>query len=72
MTAVTGLALLIAGGVQYSSSAAPAPAPQDVDNGTGALIAGGVILCLGVLFAGKYYIINWFSLLQQNVTLVLS
>ncbi|CAG9584755.1 unnamed protein product [Danaus chrysippus] len=45
---IIGLALLIAGGVQYSDSTAPT---QD-DNGFGALIAGGVILCLGLLFAG--------------------
>ncbi|XP_047505125.1 uncharacterized protein LOC125049731 [Pieris napi] len=49
---IIGLALLIAGGMQYSSSPAPTPTPQDADNGIGALIAGGVILCLGLLFAG--------------------
>ncbi|XP_073944807.1 uncharacterized protein, partial [Choristoneura fumiferana] len=45
-----GLALLIAGGVQYSNT--PASAPPDQDSGLGTLIAGGVILCLGMLFAG--------------------
>ncbi|XP_075973694.1 uncharacterized protein LOC142974979 [Anticarsia gemmatalis] len=48
---VIGLALLIAGGVQYSN-APPAPTPDGADNGVGTLIAGGVILFLGLLFAG--------------------
>lgn len=47
----TGLALLIAGGVQYSN-APPTPTPDGADNGIGTLIAGGVILFLGLLFAG--------------------
>ncbi|KAI8436077.1 hypothetical protein MSG28_004188, partial [Choristoneura fumiferana] len=38
-----------AGGVQYSNT--PASAPPDQDSGLGTLIAGGVILCLGMLFA---------------------
>ncbi|CAB3224300.1 unnamed protein product [Arctia plantaginis] len=48
---VIGLALLIAGGVQYSN-APPTPTPDGADNGIGTLIAGGVILFLGLLFAG--------------------
>lgn len=46
---VIGLALLIAGGVQYSNSPS---STSDGDNGFGTLIAGGVILFLGLIFAG--------------------
>ncbi|CAK1596310.1 unnamed protein product [Parnassius mnemosyne] len=46
---IIGLALLIAGGVQMSNASA---SPQGSDDGLGALIAGGVILCLGLLLAG--------------------
>lgn len=46
-----GLALLIAGIVQYSNT--PDTTPTGSDNGLGTLIAGGVILLLGLIFAGK-------------------
>ncbi|CAG9135020.1 unnamed protein product [Plutella xylostella] len=48
---VIGLALVIAGGVQYSEP--PPPGPEAPPSGDVAmLIAGGVVLCLGLLFAG--------------------
>ncbi|CAH2037292.1 unnamed protein product, partial [Iphiclides podalirius] len=47
---IIGLALLIAGGVQMSN--AGTSTQHGADDGLGALIAGGVILCLGLLFAG--------------------
>lgn len=47
----TGLALLIAGGVQYSDAPAYIPL-EGADYGLGTLIAGGVILTLGLLFIG--------------------
>ncbi|XP_028027061.1 uncharacterized protein LOC114240640 [Bombyx mandarina] len=46
---VIGLALLIAGIVQYSNT--PDTTPTGSDNGLGTLIAGGVILLLGLIFA---------------------
>ncbi|KAJ0177295.1 hypothetical protein K1T71_007304 [Dendrolimus kikuchii] len=48
---VIGLALVIAGGVQYSNSTT-GPEPSGSDDGVGTLIAGGVLLFLGLLFAG--------------------
>ncbi|XP_028178053.1 uncharacterized protein LOC114365633 [Ostrinia furnacalis] len=48
---IVGLALLIAGGVQYSNTPA-SDTPEGADNGLGTLIAGAVVLCLGLLFAG--------------------
>ncbi|KAG6454483.1 uncharacterized protein LOC115446313 [Manduca sexta] len=47
---VIGLALLIAGGVQYSNTPAPTT-PDSGDNGLGTLIAGGVLLFVGLIFA---------------------
>ncbi|KAJ2945989.1 hypothetical protein O0L34_g4908 [Tuta absoluta] len=48
---IIGLALLIAGGIEYSN-APPPITPESPDNGVGSLIAGGVLLCLGFLFIG--------------------
>ncbi|XP_053607528.1 uncharacterized protein LOC128673599 [Plodia interpunctella] len=48
---IIGLALLIAGGVQCSN-APPPDTPDTAESGVGTLIAGGVILCIGLLFAG--------------------
>ncbi|CAG9786084.1 unnamed protein product [Diatraea saccharalis] len=48
---IIGLALAIAGGVQYSS-ASPSDSPETPECGLRTLIAGGVTLCLGLLFAG--------------------
>lgn len=47
---VSGLALLIAGGVEYRKT--PIPTPEGSDTGEGTFIAGGVILFVGLLFAG--------------------
>ncbi|XP_026324773.1 uncharacterized protein LOC113233786 [Hyposmocoma kahamanoa] len=48
---IVGLALLIAGGVQYSDAPTYMPL-EGADYGLGTLIAGGVILTLGLLFIG--------------------
>ncbi|KAL4716251.1 hypothetical protein ACJJTC_004745 [Scirpophaga incertulas] len=48
---IVGLALMIAGGVQHSNTPA-SDSPETQDSGVGTLIAGGVLFCLGVMFAG--------------------
>ncbi|XP_034830865.1 uncharacterized protein [Maniola hyperantus] len=48
---IVGLACAIAGGVQYSNwSASPTPTPES-ESGVSTLIIGGVLLCVGLLFA---------------------
>lgn len=65
---VSGLALLIAGGVQYSNTPA-SDTPESADNGLGTLIAGAVILCLGLLFAGELIdqLLTYFYILHIGI-----
>ena len=50
---LSGTVLIIVGGVKFSNAAEPDP--HSFENGVGELVAGSVLICLGMVAGRKYY-----------------